>query len=84
MQFCVLPQQGVPTLEIPGPWPGTVTISTHGQVAVQRLTRGKMPNPLANVPEFGVVGSFELAPQANPSECLADELITEVDAVLCD
>ena len=79
-----LPQQGVPTLEIPGPWPGTVTISTHGQVAVQRLTRGKMPNPLANVPEFGVVGSFELAPQANPSECLADELITEVDAVLCD
>ena len=46
--------------------------------------RQKCPTPLANVPEFGVVGSFELAPQANPSECLVDELITEVDAVLCD
>ena len=52
------------TVEVPGPWPGEVTVSTQGQLAVQRLVQGRFPNPLAKVAEFGVVGTFELTPEA--------------------
>lgn len=55
------------TLEVPGPWPGEVTVSTQGQVAVQRLVQGRFPNPFEKVAEFGVVGTFELAPEALPA-----------------
>ena len=49
---------------MPGPWAGEVTVSTQGQAAVQRVVQGRFPNPLAKVAEFGVVGTFELVPEA--------------------
>jgi len=52
------------TVEVPGPWAGEVTVSTQGQAAVQRVVQGRFPNPLAKVAEFGVVGTFELVPEA--------------------
>tara|TARA_B100000768_G_scaffold156554_1_gene154179 strand:- start:521 stop:799 length:279 start_codon:yes stop_codon:yes gene_type:complete len=52
------------TVEVPGPWAGEVTVSTQGQLAVQRVVQGRFPNPLAKVAEFGVVGTFELVPEA--------------------
>ena len=55
------------TIEVPGPWPGEVTVSTQGQLAVQRLVQGRFPNPFEKVAEFGVVGTFELAPEALPT-----------------
>lgn len=76
-----LPQPGAPTMEVPGPWPGTVTISTHGQLAVQRLTQGRLPNPLASIPEFGVVGSFELTPLADHVDRLESEVVAEVEVL---
>ena len=75
-----LPQPGAPTIEVPGPWPGVVTLSTHGQVAVQRLSRGRLPNPFAETPQFGVVGSFVLGPQEE-GRALESTAATEVDAV---
>lgn len=55
-----LPQPGAPTVEVPGPWPGSVILSSHGQVAVQRQTKGL--RSFRGAVEFGVVGTCELHP----------------------
>ena len=75
-----IPRPGT-TIEVPGPWTGTVILSTDGQLAVQRLVRG-LPNPFEEVPEFGVVGSFRLAPCADSSTRLDEEVTTEVEVVV--
>ena len=77
-----LPRPGVPTLEVPG-WAGDgagVTISTRGQVAVQRFEKSKLFNPFDNAGklfggvEFGVVGSFLISP---PAEGMSGMLSSE-------
>ena len=86
-----LPQPGAPTMDVPGPWPGTVRISTHGQVSVQRLANGKLPNrrnwasnPFEKVAEFGVVGSFVLTPEAEVGGAarLESEVTPEVEVLV--
>ena len=84
----------LPTVEVPGPWPGTVTIGTQGQLAVQRISSsGKLLNPFENagkfssfnpfaqVPEFGVVGWFELG-EAPRSGLLDSQAAQEVEVIL--
>lgn len=86
-----LPRPGAPTIEVPGMSEGSVTISTHGQVAVQRSAptgrmlnpfenAGRFPNPFENVVQFGVVGSFVLAPLGGRTQRLATS-DSDADAV---
>jgi len=87
------PASGVPTMALPGPWPGTVAVGTRGQLAVQRMATGKLvnpfenagkiPNPFAGVPEFGVVGSFELA-QVGGVGRLESNAAQEVEVIVDD
>ncbi len=90
-----MPRAGAPTVEVPGPWPGTVTISTHGQVAVQRVApsnkllnpfenggRVSSLNPFAKVAQFGVVGSFVLAAAPDRSALLESEVTPEVEVIV--
>ena len=40
------------TVEVPGPWAGEVTVSTQGQLAVQRVVQGASPTPWRRSPSL--------------------------------
>lgn len=74
-----LPRDGAPTVAVPWESGRNLQISTHGQLAVHRLVSAKCFNPFENggklpfgrIPQFGVVGSFELRPPTEGQDSYA-------------